>query len=149
MTIERNCWTVLAQRAQDEASQIQAELGKTLTRLESLNASKSRLEKLYEDYRQQENSTNHSLQGMREVMNQRQFMTQLLILMQRVANDVAHAEKTLTETRARLMAAERERLKMQTLADQNAQAILNLAEKRDQRNMDALGVMQFKLRSAP
>ena len=149
MTIERNCWTVLAQRAQDEASQIQAELGKTLTRLESLNASKSRLEKLYEDYRQQENSTNHSLQGMREVMNQRQFMTQLLILMQRVANDVAHAEKTLTETRARLMAAERERLKMQTLADQNAQAILNLAEKRDQRNMDALGVMQFNLRSAP
>ena len=149
MTIERNCWTVLAQRAQDEAGQIQAELGKTLTRLESLNASKSRLEKLYEDYRQQENSTNHSLQGMREVMNQRQFMTQLLSLMQRVANDVAHAEKTLTETRARLMAAERERLKMQTLADQNAQAILNLAEKRDQRNMDALGVMQFNLRSAP
>ncbi len=148
MTIERNCWTVLAQRAQDEASQIQAELGKTLARLESLNASKARLEKLYEDYRQQENSTNHSLQGMREVMNQRQFMTQLLSLMQRVANDVAHAEKTLTETRARLMAAERERLKMQTLADQNAQAILNLAEKRDQRNMDALGVMQFNLRSA-
>ncbi len=148
MTIERNCWTVLAQRAQDEASQIQAELGKTLARLESLNASKARLEKLYEDYRQQENSTNHSLQGMREVMNQRQFMTQLLSLMQRVANDVAHAEKTLTETRARLMAAERERLKMQTLADQNAQAILNLAEKRDQRHMDALGVMQFNLRSA-
>ncbi len=148
MTIERNCWTVLAQRAQDEASQIQAELGKTLARLESLNASKARLEKLYEDYRQQENITNHSLQGMREVMNQRQFMTQLLSLMQRVANDVAHAEKTLTETRARLMAAERERLKMQTLADQNAQAILNLAEKRDQRNMDALGVMQFNLRSA-
>ena len=148
MTIERNCWTVLAQRAQDEACQIQAELGKTLARLESLNASKARLEKLYEDYRQQENSTNHSLQGMREVMNQRQFMTQLLSLMQRVANDVAHAEKTLTETRARLMAAERERLKMQTLADQNAQAILNLAEKRDQRNMDALGVMQFNLRSA-
>lgn len=149
MTIERHCWTVLAQRAQDEASQIQTELGQTLARLESLNASKARLEKLYEDYRQQENSTNHSLQGMREVMNQRQFMTQLLSLMQRVSNDVAHAEKTLKETRTRLMAAERERLKMQTLADQNAQAILDLAEKRDQRQMDAMGVMQFNLRSAP
>ena len=148
MTTERNCWTVLAQRAQDEASQIQTELGKTLARLESLNASKARLEKLYEDYRQQENSTNHSLQGMREVMNQRQFMTQLLSLMQRVSGDVTQAEQALSETRARLMAAERERLKMQTLADQNAQAILNLAEKRDQRNMDALGVMQFNLRSA-
>ncbi len=149
MTTERNCWTVLAQRAQDEASQIQTELGKTLARLESLNASKARLEKLYEDYRQQENSTNHSLQGMREVMNQRQFMTQLLSLMQRVSGDVTQAEQALSETRARLMAAERERLKMQTLADQNAQAILNLAEKRDQQKMDELGVMQFNLRSAP
>lgn len=149
MTTVRNCWTVLAQRAQDEASQIQTELGQILARLDSLNASKARLEKLYEDYRQQENSTNHALQGMREVMNQRQFMTQLLTLMQRVVNDVAQAEKTLTDTRARLMAAERERLKMQTLADQNAQAILTLAEQRDQRQMDALGVMQFNLRSAP
>ena len=149
MTTERHCWTVLAQRSQDEVSQIQTELGQIRLRLDSLNASKARLEKLYEDYRQQENQANHSLQGMREVMNQRQFMTQLLTLMQRVANDVAQAEKNLADARARLMAAERERLKMQTLADQNAQAVLDLAEKREQRQMDALGVMQFNLRSAP
>jgi flagellar export protein FliJ len=149
MITERLCWTVLAQRAQDEASQIQIEMGQTLARLESLNASKARLENLYQDYREQENSTNHSLQGMREVMNQRQFMTQLLSLMQRVNNDVAQAEKNLNDTRARLMAAERERLKMQTLADQNAQAILNQAAKRDQQEMDALGVMQFNLKYRP
>ena len=149
MTTERNCWTVLAQRAQDEVGTRQTELGQIRVRLDSLNASKERLEMLYEDYRQQENQANHSLQGMREVMNQRQFMTQLLTLMQRVANDVAQAEKNLADARVRLMAAERERLKMQTLADQNAQAVLDLAEKREQRQMDALGVMQFNLRSAP
>ena len=149
MITERHCWTVLAQRAQDEASQIQIEMGQTLARLASLNASRARLENLYQDYREQENSTNHSLQGMREVMNQRQFMTQLLSLMQRVNNDVAQAEKNLNDTRARLMAAERERLKMQTLADQNAQAILNQAAKRDQQEMDALGVMQFNLKNRP
>ena len=147
MITERNCWTVLAQRAQDETNLIQAELSQTLARLESLNASKSRLAKLYDDYRQQENSANHSLQGMREVMNQRQFMSQLLTLMQRVANDVVHAETTLSETRQRLMAAERERLKMQKLADQNASAILTQTEKRDQQKMDELGVMQFNLKS--
>ena len=149
MTTERHCWTVLAQRAQDEASQIQVELSQVRLRLDSLNASKARLEKLYEDYRQQENQGNHHLQGMREVMNQRQFMTQLLTLMQRVANDISQAEKNSADTRVRLMAAERERLKMQTLADQNAQAVLELAQKRDQRQMDALGVMQFNLRSSP
>jgi flagellar export protein FliJ len=146
MITERNCWTVLAQRAQDAASLIQTELGQTMSRLESLHASKARLERLYEDYRQQENSANQNLQGMREVMNQRQFMTQLLSLMQRVTNDVAHTENTLREVRARLLEAERERLKMQTLADQNALAVLTEAEKRDQRKMDELGVMQFNLR---
>lgn len=143
----RNCWTVLAQRAQDEASVIQTDMGLILARLESLNASKARLQKLYEDYRQQENSASQQLHGMREVMNQRQFMTQLLTLMQRVEGDVAQSEKTLAATRVRLMNAERERLKMQTLADQNAQSISDLAEKRDQRQMDELGVMQFNLRS--
>ena len=144
--IERNCWTVLAQRAQDETTLIQTELGQILTRLESLNASKSRLQNLYDEYRKQENTTNYSLQGMREVMNQRQFMTQLLTLMQRVEMDISHAEKNLAETRERLLSSERERLKMQSLADQNAQAILSLAEKREQRRMDELGVMQFNLR---
>jgi flagellar export protein FliJ len=145
----RNCWTVLAKRAQDETAAIQIELGQIMARVDSLNASKSRLQKLYEDYRQQENSANLALQGMREVMNQRQFMTQLLTLMQRVQIDVGHAEKKLAETRKRLMDSEKERLKMQSLADQNAQAILTLAEKRDQRHMDALGVMQFNLKQSP
>jgi len=111
-----------------------------------LNASKARLQALYEEYRKQENSNNSNLQGMREVINQRQFMAQLLTLMQRVDVDVAIAEKQLTDTRRRLLESEQERLKMQSLADQNAQAILNLAEKRDQRRMDELGVMQFNLR---
>ena len=144
--IERNCWTILAQRAQDETSLIQTEIGQITTRLENLNASKARLQNLYEEYRKQENSTNSNLLGMREVINQRQFMTQLLTLMQRVDVDVAIAQKQLTDARRRLMESEQERLKMQSLADQNAQAILNLAEKRDQRRMDELGVMQFNLR---
>ena len=77
--IERNCWTILAQRAQDETTLIQTEIGQITTRLENLNASKERLQNLYEEYRKQENSTNSNLLGMREVINQRQFMTQLLI----------------------------------------------------------------------
>ena len=64
----RNCWTVLAQRAQDESTAIQNELGQTLSRLESLNSSKTRLQQLYEDYRQQENSGSSSLQRPRRVL---------------------------------------------------------------------------------
>ena len=45
-----------------------------------------------------------------------------------------------------LIAQERERIKMQTLADQNAQAVQREENKKDQRRMDALGVMQFNLK---
>jgi flagellar biosynthesis chaperone FliJ len=41
---------------------------------------------------------------------------------------------------------ERERIKMQTLADQNAMAVQREENKKDQRRMDALGVMQFNLK---
>jgi flagellar export protein FliJ len=143
MTTERNCWTVLAQRAQDEASQIQTELGKTLARLESLNASKARLEKLYEDYRQQENTTNHSLQGMREVMNQRQFMSQLLTLRQRVERDIGTSQLHLQTLAHRMLQAEAERLKMKTLTENDRLAVQKHVLKREQLSMDELGMLQF------
>jgi flagellar biosynthesis chaperone FliJ len=45
-----------------------------------------------------------------------------------------------------LIAQEHERIKMQTLADQNAMAVQREENKKDQRRMDALGVMQFNLK---
>jgi flagellar export protein FliJ len=79
-------------------------------------------------------------------MNQRQFMSQLLTLMQRVKTDTLYTENAIIGIKERLVAAERERIKMQTLADQNAQAVQREENKKDQRRMDALGVMQFNLK---
>ena len=143
--IERNCWTVLAQRAQDQTALIQTQLAQILERIESLKSSKKRLQHLYEEYNQQEKSKNN-LNGMREIMNQRQFMTQLLSLKDRVDGDLVLAERQLSDTRTRLINSERERMKMQSLADQNAQAVSQHAEKLDRKRMDDLGVMQFNLR---
>ena len=57
-----------------------------------------------------------------------------------------HTENLLASIKERLIAAERDRIKMQTLADQNARAVRSVFNKREQRQMDALGVMQFNLR---
>ena len=73
-------------------------------------------------------------------------MSQLLTLMQRVKTDILYTENTIIGIKERLMLAERERIKMQTLADQNAQAVQREENKKDQRRMDALGVMQFNLK---
>jgi len=144
--VARPCFTVLAQKAEEQIALIHSEMAQARTRLESLSSSQARVQTMYDEYRLTLNENQHESQGMREAMNQRQFMTQLLTLMQRVQVDMGHTENLLASIKERLIAAERDRIKMQTLADQNARAVRSVFNKREQRQMDALGVMQFNLR---
>jgi flagellar export protein FliJ len=111
-----------------------------------LRTSEQRVQKMYEEYREGLNRADSQSLGMREAMNQRQFMSQLLTLMQRVKTDIQYTENAIIGIKERLVMAERERIKMQSLADQNAQAVRREENKKDQRRMDALGVMQFNLK---
>ena len=144
--VARPCWTVLADKAEDQVTAIQNELGQARKRLESLQSSQQRVQTMYDEYREKINSQTQESLGMSEAMNQRQFMSQLLVLMQRVKTDIQHTENLLLAMKERLIEAERERIKMQTLADQNAMAVQREENKKDQRRMDALGVMQFNLK---
>ncbi len=114
-------------------------------RLESLNTSQQRIQNMYDEYREGLIKSDESV-GMREAMNQRQFMSQLLTLMQRVKTDIQYTENAIMGIKEQLVVHERERIKMQTLADQNAMAVQREENKKDQRRMDALGVMQFNLK---
>ena len=144
--VARPCWTVLTKKAEDKIALIQNELVQARTRLESLQTSQQRVQKMYDEYRDSLNRADSESLGMREAMNQRQFMSQLLTLMQRVKTDIQYTENAIIGIKERLVLAERERIKMQTLADQNAQAVQREENKKDQRRMDALGVMQFNLK---
>ena len=147
--VARPCWTVLTKKAEDKIALIQNELVQARVRLDSLRTSEQRVQKMYDEYREGLNRADaHSL-GMREAMNQRQFMSQLLNLMARVKTDIQYTDNAIVGIKERLMVAERERIKMQTLADQNAQAVQREENKKDQRRMDALGVMQFNLKPQP
>ena len=143
--VARPCWTVLADKAEDQVAAIQNELGLARKRLESLQNSQQRVQTMYDEYRDKINNQSNASLGMSEAMNQRQFMSQLLVLMQRVKTDIQHTENLLLSMKERLIEAERERIKMQTLADQNAQAVQKDLNKREQKKMDDMGVMQFNL----
>jgi flagellar export protein FliJ len=143
--VARPCWTVLADKAEDQVTAIQNELGQARKRLESLQSSQQRVQAMYDEYREKINSQTQESLGMSEAMNQRQFMSQLLVLMQRVKTDILHTENLLLAMKERLIEAERERIKMQTLADQNAMAVRKDLNKREQKKMDEMGVMQFNL----
>ncbi len=144
--VARPCWTVLTKKAEDKIALIPNELVQARTRLESLRTTEQRVQKMYDEYRDGLNRADGQSLGMREAMNQRQFMSQLLTLMQRVKTHLLYTENIVIGIKERLMLAERERIKMQTLADQNAQAVQREENKKDQRRMDALGVMQFNLK---
>ena len=143
--VARPCWTVLADKAEDQVTAIQNELGQARKRLESLQSSQQRVQAMYDEYRDKINNQSQESLGMIEAMNQRQFMSQLLVLMQRVKTDIQHTENLLLAMKERLIEAERERIKMQTLADQNAMAVRKDLNKREQKKMDEMGVMQFNL----
>jgi len=144
--VARPCWTILANKAGDKIALIQNELVQARNRLDSLRSSEQRVQKMYDEYRDGLTRQDSESLGMREAMNQRQFMSQLLTLMQRVKTDIQYTENAILGIKEQLIAQERERIKMQTLADQNAQAVQREENKKDQRRMDALGVMQFNLK---
>lgn len=145
--VARPCWTVLADKAEDQVTAIQNEMGLARKRLESLQNSQQRVQTMYDEYRDKINNQSNESLGMSEAMNQRQFMSQLLVLMQRVKTDIHHTENLLLSIKERLIEAERERIKMQTLADQNAAAVQKVLSKREQQKMDEMGVMQFNLQA--
>jgi flagellar export protein FliJ len=144
--VARPCWTILANKAEDKITLIQNELAYTRKHLDSLKSSEARVQKMYDEYRNSLTQSSAERLGMREAMNQRQFMAQLLTLMQRVKTDIQYTENALIGIKQRLIEAERERIKMQTLADQNAAAVQKAENIKEQRRMDALGVMQFNLK---
>ena len=144
MTTPRACWSVLAKKAQEQVSLIQRQLAQGRVRLQALQASRDRLQKLYSDYLKPP-ETGSASQGMQETLNQRQFSTQLLTLLLRVDQDLAQLNGAMAESRRELAVAERERLKMQSLVDADALAFLAHTRHREQQQMDALGVTQFNL----
>ena len=144
--VARPCWTILTQKAEDKIALIQNEMMLARQRLQSLKTSEQRIQKMYDEYRDGLTKSDAESVGMREAMNQRQFMSQLLNLMQRVKTDIQYTENAIIGIKEQLIAQERERIKMQTLADQNAMAVQREENKKDQRRMDTLGVMQFNLK---
>lgn len=139
----RQCWSIMAGKAERRLAQIQADIVRANKLLETLEASQQRLEFLYEEYRLQGANAAQLSHGMQDAMNQRQFMAQLATLSQRVAQDIEKAKAALASLRQQQAGAEIERLKMQTLDEKEVLAFEGRMRRREQRSMDELGVSQF------
>ena len=142
----RQCWTVLANKAEDQCSRIKQELANIQQRLDGLQANERRLRQLYTEYHERLMRPGTQSSGMQDAINQRQFMHQITGLIDKVLQDQSITQQALSQTRQKMAEAQREKLKMQSLVEQDQQR-LRLAEKQqDQKLMDELGLRQFQAR---
>jgi flagellar export protein FliJ len=144
----RACWPVLSGKAKDKVVELQTAMGQLAQRLEDFKRNQQRLQKLYDEYRQQEIAGNAGSLGMQAALNQRQFMNQLLGLQEKLIQEIQNTESLLAQQRKRLVLAELEYQKMKALTEQDQQQVQKAHDKIEQRQMDDLAVARFNLRSA-
>ena len=138
----RACWSALEGKAEQKITKLRADTAQAQNLLESLVASQQRLENLYEEYRVKMAATDSS-KGMSDTMNQRQFMSQLLTLRERVERDINTSRLHLQTLAHQMVQAEAERLKMKTLTENDRLAVQKHTNQREQKSMDELGMLQF------
>ncbi len=139
----RQCWSIMAGKAERRLALIQADALRAGKLLEKLEGSQRRLQVLYEEYRLQGAGAGQLSHGMQDALNHRQFMSQLATLSERVAQDIEKARWALAGLQQQMAVAEIEKLKMKTLDAQEVLALEVLASKREQRSMDEVGLTLF------
>lgn len=142
----RQCWTVLANKAEDQCERIQQELVNIQQRLEGLQANERRLRQLYAEYQERLLRPGTLSHGMQDAIGQRQFMQQITELIDKVLRDQSITRQALQQARARLAEAQREKHKMQALVENELNQAKALEKKRDLKLMDELALRQFNVR---
>jgi len=143
----RECWSVLAKKAEDVVALNQQRVKGAREHLEKLQASKDRLLSMSNEYAQKIREKEQTTQSLIESNNARQFVLQLLQLGERLDKDLDQARGQLELALEALRHAEQERLKMQTLVEQDLLAVKTYHRKLEQKQMDALGLTLFNMKS--
>jgi len=143
----RAAWPILAKKAKEKCEEAQAEVVKSRERVTHLAQSRERMEMLYLDYLHRSKEAEKKLHSMAETLNYRGFMQQVKALVQRVDADLAKANQDLDSKKMTLLAAEKKRIQMETLMEEDLKQVRAFHQKREQREMDAAGVMLYNLKS--
>ena len=143
----RAAWPILAKKAKEKCEEAQAEVVKSRERVTHLEQSRERMEMLYLDYVHRSKEAEKKLHSMAETLNYRGFMQQVKALVLRVEADLAKANQDLDGKKLMLLAAEKKRIQMETMMEQDLKQVRAFHQKREQREMDAAGVMLYNLKS--
>jgi len=143
----RSCWSVLAKKAKDEEETAQTAAAKARNKVLELQQSRQRMNDLLEDYKQRAIAYQAQLQTMSQTTNSRQFLLQLQSLVNRVDDDLRMALRELEQAKSVLLQATHQRMKMEAMQEKDLQAVQAWERKRDQKEMDSLGLTLYNLKT--
>ena len=143
----RSCWSVLTKKAKDEEEVAQTACARARNKVLELQQSRQRKNDLLEDYKPRALAAQSQLQTMAQATNSRQFLLQLQNLVDRVDTDLKVALRELEQAKAVLLQATHQRMKMETMQEKDLQAVQTWERKRDQKEMDSLGLTLYNLKA--
>jgi flagellar export protein FliJ len=138
---------VLAKKAKDEEETAQTAAAKARNKVIELQQSRHRMNELLEDYKKRAIASQAQLQTMSQTTNSRQFLLQLQSLVNRVDEDLRVALRELEQAKSVLLQATHQRMKMETMQEKDLQAVQTWERKRDQKEMDTLGLTLYNLKT--
>ena len=143
----RSCWAVLTKKAKDTEELLQRSYANAQKKLRALQESRHRMDTLLDDYKKRALESQALLHSMVDTTNQRQFILHLQDLVNRVEKDIVKASVELEGIKLAMLQATHQRMKMETMQEKDEQAVKTWERKRDQKEMDTLGLTLFNLKS--
>ena len=143
----RSCWAVLTKKAKDTEELLQRSYADAQKKLRALQESRHRMDTLLDDYKKRALESQALLHSMVDTTNQRQFILHLQDLVNRVEKDIIKASVELEGVKLAMMQATHQRMKKETMQEKDEQAVKTWERKRDQKEMDTLGLTLFNLKS--
>ena len=135
-------WSVLVEKARQQAGRTRQELQATQSRLEGLQASLARIAQLIAEYQRQDLASDGQSRSMRERLNTRAFIAQLQTASGKLATEVDKMTGVLAHLRVRLQRDEQEVLKMEKLAENAWRAERRELQRREQKGFDELALLR-------
>jgi flagellar export protein FliJ len=143
----RSCWSVLAKKAKDHEEVAQQAVSQAHQRVEHLRASRQRMDDLLLDYKRKALDNQSQVHSMADTHNSRQFMLNLQELVNRVDRDLQVALAAAERAKVGLMQATQQRMKMDAMQEKDLAAVQTWQRKREQKEMDSLGLTLYNLRA--
>ena len=143
----RSCWAVLTKKAKDAEELLQRSYADAQKKLRALHESRHRMDTLLDDYKKRALESQALLHSMVDTTNQRQFILHLQDLVNRVDKDIIKASVELEGVKLAMLQATHQRMKMETMQEKDEQAVKTWERKRDQKEMDALGLTLYNLKA--